>query len=155
MAHTADYWKAMIRRDIASFRANGGAVAGRRWPLLLLTTTGARSGQPRVTPLNFTVDADRYVAIASKGGSATHPAWYLNLVANPEVTIEVGAETFRALASTAQEPERTRLFDQQAALMAFFDSYRRRVTARQIPVVIFERVDRPERGGDGTTASGI
>ena len=82
----------------------------------------------------------RLVVIASKGGSRTHPAWYLNLVAHPEVTIEQGAETFQARASTAEEPERTRLFDQQAAKMSFFDTYRRRVTAREIPVVVFERV---------------
>jgi deazaflavin-dependent oxidoreductase (nitroreductase family) len=122
---------------IAEFRANAGRVS-RRYPVLLLTTIGGRTGQPRVTPLNFSVDGDRLVVIASKGGSATHPAWYRNLVANPEVTIELGAETFRARASTADEPERTRLFDQQARLMSFFDGYRRRVQARQIPVVIFE-----------------
>ena len=155
MAHTADYWKAMIRPDIASFRAHGGAAAGRRWPLLLLTTTGARTGLPRVTPLNFSVDGDRYVVIASKGGSATHPSWYLNLVANPEVTIEVGADVFRARASTAQEPERTRLFDQQAAQMAFFDSYRKRVKARQIPVVIFRRIAGQPDPPQATTSSGI
>ncbi len=155
MAHTADYWKAMIRPDIARFRANAGEVAGRRWPLLLLTTTGAKTGQPRVTPLNFSIDGDRYVVIASKGGSATHPSWYLNLVANPEVTIEVGTQTFRAHATTAQEPERTRLFDKQAAEMAFFDSYRKRVTAREIPVVIFERVVDPADLRDTTTGGGI
>jgi deazaflavin-dependent oxidoreductase (nitroreductase family) len=141
MGHTADYWIAMGEPDIASFRANGGVVKGRRWPLLLLTTTGRKSGEPRVTPLIFSVDGDRLVVIASKGGSATHPAWYLNLVANPLVTIEVGTDTFSAHASTIPEPERTRLFDQQAAQMAFFDSYRKRVTAREIPVVVFERLD--------------
>ena len=80
------------------------------------------------------------VVIASKGGSATHPAWYHNLAANPLVTIEVGTETFRARASTAVEPERTRLFDQQVALMPFFDGYRKVVTAREIPVVVFDRL---------------
>lgn len=154
MAHTADYWKAMIRPDIASFRANGGAVAGRRWPLLLLTTTGARSGLPRVTPLNFSQDGDRYVVIASKGGSPTHPSWYLNLVANPEVTIELGTQAFHARASTATEPERTRLFDQQAAEMTFFDSYRKRVTAREIPVVIFERTACQPDPPEATTGGG-
>jgi deazaflavin-dependent oxidoreductase (nitroreductase family) len=140
MSHSADYWIGMSAPDIARFRENGGVVKGRRWPLILLTTTGAKTGQPRVTPLNFSVDGDRIVVIASKGGSATHPAWYLNLVANPIVTIETGKETFRARASTAEEPERTRLFDQQAAQMAFFDSYRKRVKAREIPVVVFERL---------------
>lgn len=122
---------------IAEFRANAGRVS-RRYPVLLLTTIGARTGQPRVTPLNFSVDGDRLVVIASKGGSARHPSWYHNLVADPEVTIELGSERFRARASIAEEPERTRLFDRQARQMSFFDGYRRRVTARQIPVVVFE-----------------
>jgi len=138
--HTADYWQGMNDPVIASFRANGGRVAGRKWPVILLTTIGARSGMPRTTPLNFTVDDERIVVIASKGGSATHPSWYYNLLANPEVTIELGSETFRALAAPAEEPERTRLFDRQAALMPFFDSYRKRVTARSIPVVTFQRI---------------
>ena len=78
---------------------------------------------------------------SASGGAATHPAWYRNLVKNPIVTIEHGDETFRARARTAEEPERTRLFDQQAALMPFFDGYRRRVRAREIPVVVFDRID--------------
>jgi len=123
---------------IAEFRARGGHVS-RRYPVILLTTTGARTGQPHVTPLNFSVDGDRLVVIASKGGSSAHPDWYRNLLANPEVTIEYGAQTFRARARTAAEPERTRLFDAQAAQMPFFDGYRRRVKAREIPVVIFDR----------------
>jgi deazaflavin-dependent oxidoreductase (nitroreductase family) len=136
-------WQRMNDAVIEEFRANGGQVGGRfaGRPMLLLTTIGARSGQPRVTPLNYSTDGDRLVVIASKGGSPTHPDWYRNLVANPEVTIEVGTERFRARAMTAQEPERTRLFDQQAAIMPFFDGYRRQVTAREIPVVVFERVE--------------
>jgi deazaflavin-dependent oxidoreductase (nitroreductase family) len=139
--HTAEYWQQMNEPVIASFRANGGRVKGRKFPLILLTTIGARSGKPRITPLNFSTDGDRLVVIASKGGSATHPGWYLNLLAEPEVTIELGSETFRARAITADEPERTRLFDQQVAQMPFFESYRKRVKARQIPVVIFERIE--------------
>jgi deazaflavin-dependent oxidoreductase (nitroreductase family) len=138
--HTAEYWQQMNDPVIASFRANGGRVKGRKWPVILLTTIGGKSGQPRITPLNFSTDGDRLVVIASKGGSATHPSWYLNLLADPEVTIELGNETFRARAVPAEEPERTRLFDLQVAQMPFFDSYRKRVTARQIPVVVFERV---------------
>ncbi len=137
---SADDWRAMNEPVIAEFRAKRGVVS-RRHPVILVTTTGARSGRPHVTPLNFTVDGDRLVVIASKGGSARHPAWYVNLVANPIVTIEHGAETFPARARTAEEPERTRLFDRQAAAMPFFDGYRRRVKAREIPVVIFERLD--------------
>jgi deazaflavin-dependent oxidoreductase (nitroreductase family) len=125
---------------IASFRAKGGET-GRKHPVILLTTTGAKTGKPRITPLNFSEDNGRLVVIASKGGSSTHPAWFLNLRAHPEVTIEHGTETFRARANVAEEPERTRLFDAQAALMPFFDGYRKRVKAREIPVVVFERLD--------------
>ena len=135
-------WQEQNAPVIAEYRATGGTVTGRfaGRPLLLLTTTGARSGRPHTTPLNYSVDGDRLVVIASKGGSPAHPDWYRNLVAHPEVTIELGGETFRARATTAEEPERTRLFDQQAAQMPFFDSYRQRVTAREIPVVVFERL---------------
>ena len=140
MTHSADYWQAMNKSVIADFRANDGVVKRRRHPLILLTTTGAKSGRTHVTPLNFSRDVDRVVVIASKGGSATHPDWYRNIVANPEVQIEDGADTYLARATTAQEPERTRLYDQQAKEMSFFDSYRKRVKAREIPVVIFERI---------------
>jgi deazaflavin-dependent oxidoreductase (nitroreductase family) len=134
---TTAEWRAMNEPVIAEFRARGGRVS-RKFPVLLLTTIGAKSGQPRITPLNFSVDGDRLVVIASAGGASKHPAWYQNLVANPEVTIELGTETFEAHATTAEEPERTRLFDQQADAMSFFDGYRRRVRTRQIPVVVFE-----------------
>lgn len=85
------------------------------------------------------------MVIGSKGGSQVDPAWYRNLVANPVVTIEVGRpdgtiDTFEARARTAEEPERTRLFDAQVALMPFFDNYRKKVTDREIPVVVFERI---------------
>jgi deazaflavin-dependent oxidoreductase (nitroreductase family) len=137
---------------IAEFRANGGRVKQRRL-VLLLTTTGARSGQPRLTPLNYSPDGDRLVVIASKGGAPAHPAWYLNLLANPIVTIELGTETFRARATPAVEPERTRLYDQQVSLMPFFDGYRKSVHGRDIPVVVFERVDGPDVGGCGAVGS--
>jgi len=141
MTRTDSAWRRMNEPVIAEFRANGGVVRSRKWPVILLTTTGARTGQPHVTPLNFSVDGDRLVVIASKGGSSAHPDWYRNLLANPEVTIEHGAEKFRARARTAAEPERTRLFDAQAAQMPFFDGYRRRVSGREIPVVVFERLE--------------
>jgi deazaflavin-dependent oxidoreductase (nitroreductase family) len=141
MSRSAASWHELNERVIAEFRANGGVVASRKWPVILLTTTGAMTGRPHVTPLNFSQDGDRLVVIASKGGSPTHPDWYRNLVANPIVTIEHGPETFRARARVAREPERSRLFDRQAAQMTFFDGYRRRVKARQIPVVVFERAE--------------
>jgi len=136
-------WKEQNIAVIAEFRANGGVVGGRYAgrPMMLLTTTGAKSGEERITPLNYSADGTRIVVIASRGGAPTHPDWYRNLVANPKVTVEVGSDKYRARAYTAQEPERTRLFDQQAALMPFFDEYRKQVTAREIPVVVFERLD--------------
>lgn len=130
----------MNRSVIAQFRASGGRDPGRKNPVILLTTTGRRSGQPRITPLNFSLDGDRIIVIASAGGAASHPGWYLNLLAKPEVTIEHAGETFRARASTVAEPERTRLYDQQGTEMPFFNGYRRRVTTREIPVVAFERL---------------
>lgn len=140
---TAADWAAFNDPVVAEFRANGGRVKG-RGPLLLLTTTGATSGRPRMSPLNFSRDGDRLVVIGSKGGSPTHPAWYVNLLADPVVTIEVGGsgglEVFRARARTAEEPERTRLFDAQVAVMPFFDGYRKQVKDREIPVVVFERI---------------
>jgi deazaflavin-dependent oxidoreductase (nitroreductase family) len=143
MSRSAAEWHDMNAGVIREFRANGGTVRSRKWPVILLTTTGERTGRPHVTPLNFSEDGERLVVIASKGGSAGHPQWYRNLVANPEVTVEHGAETFSARATSAAEPERTRLYDQQAARMSFFDGYRRQVKARQIPVVILERIASP------------
>jgi deazaflavin-dependent oxidoreductase (nitroreductase family) len=134
-----DAWRRMNEPVIREFRATGGRTS-RKWPVLLLTTTGRRSGRPHVTPLNFSRDGERLVVIASKGGAATHPEWFLNLQANPDVVVEHGGETFPARASIVEEPERTRLYDQQAAVMRFFDGYRRRVKSRQIPVVVLERL---------------
>ena len=125
---------------IRAYRTSGGRDAGRRNPVILLTTTGRRTGKPLVTPLNFSLDGDRIVVIGSAGGSDKHPDWYLNLVANPIVTIEHDGEVFEASAATIEEPERTRLYDQQVSSMRFFDSYRQRVKTREIPVVAFTRL---------------
>jgi deazaflavin-dependent oxidoreductase (nitroreductase family) len=126
---------------IEEFRANDGKVtgvfAGR--PLLLLTTTGAKSGRPRVSPLVYTTDGDRIVTIASKGGAPTNPDWYHNLVANPVVTVELPGETFQARATVIEGEERQRLYDAQAALMPGFAEYQQKTT-RQIPVVVLDRI---------------
>ncbi len=123
---------------IEQFRANGGKVNGPN-QLILLTTTGAKSGQPRTTPVAYSTDGDRLVIVASKGGAPTNPDWYYNLLANPVVTVETGTETFQARASVVDEPERTRLYDQHAALMPGFAEYPKKTT-RQIPVVILTRI---------------
>jgi deazaflavin-dependent oxidoreductase (nitroreductase family) len=126
---------------IEEFRANGGKVGGmfEGAPMLLLTTVGAKSGQPRVAPLVYTTDGDRMVIIASKGGAPTHPDWFHNLRANPDVTLEVGTETFPARASIPEGDERQRLWDQMVAQMPGFADYQRG-TSREIPVVVLERI---------------
>jgi deazaflavin-dependent oxidoreductase (nitroreductase family) len=125
---------------IDEFRANGGQVSGMfaGRPMLLLTTTGAKSGQQRTTPLVHTRDGDRIVVIASKGGAPTNPAWYHNLVANPTVTVELGTEKFPAKATVVTGTERDRLFAAQAAMMPAFAEYETKTT-RKIPVVALER----------------
>jgi deazaflavin-dependent oxidoreductase (nitroreductase family) len=125
------------RKIIEEFRANGGKVGGyfEGKSLLLLHTKGAKSGQERINPVACIKDGDRYVVIASKGGAPTHPDWYFNLLANPQVTIEVGTEKFQARAAVAEEPERTRLYNKMVEMMPGFDDYRRKTT-RVIPVFI-------------------
>ena len=127
---------------IEEFRANAGKVGGNfaKMDLLLLHTTGAKSGQVHVTPLVYGRDDDDYVIIASKGGAPTHPDWYHNLVTNPQVTVEVGIEKFQAQASVVAEPKRTALYDQMASRYAFFDEYRRKA-GRVIPVIQLSRVE--------------
>jgi deazaflavin-dependent oxidoreductase (nitroreductase family) len=128
------------RKLIAEYRATGGQVGGQfaGRPLMLLTTTGAKSGEPRTVPLVYTTDGDRIVIIASKGGAPTHPDWYHNLRARPHVTVELGTEAFPAIATVTSGEERQRLFDAQAAVMPAFADYERN-TSREIPVVVLER----------------
>jgi deazaflavin-dependent oxidoreductase (nitroreductase family) len=127
---------AFNRRVIEEHRATGGRLsgpmAGRK--LMLLTTTGARTGQPRTAVLGYGVDGDRCVVLASNNGAAEHPAWYRNLVADPRVTVEVGGDRFEARARTASGEERTRL----AALIPWFES-QQALTSREIPIVALER----------------
>lgn len=123
---------------IDTFRANSGKVQGPN-QLILLTTTGAKSGQPRTTPIAYSTDGDRLVIAASKGGAPTNPDWYYNLLANPIVTVELGTEKFQALATVADEPERERLYARHAELMPGFADYLKK-TSRKIPVVLLERI---------------
>lgn len=125
---------------IEEFRANDGKVGGyfANMNLLLLHTTGAKSGLARINPLACMADGDRYVVIASKAGAPTHPDWYYNLAANPKVNVEIGTEQFPALASIAEEPERTNLYNIMAAKYRFFAEYQKN-TQRTIPVIILTR----------------
>ncbi len=129
------------KQIIEEFRANGGETSGvfKGRPLLLLTTTGANSGESRTTPLVYTKDGDKVVIIASMGGAPKHPAWYLNLTANPGVEVELGTEKFAAKASTAEGADRDRLYAAQAKMMPAFSEYEQK-TSRKIPVVLLERV---------------
>ncbi len=125
---------------IDEFRANGGVVGGpiAGASMVLLTTTGAKSGQPRTMPLVYFADGDRMLIVASKAGAPTNPDWYYNLVANPDVTLEIGTEKFPARATVVGEPERTQLFERIAASNPGFGEYQKKTT-RTIPVIALER----------------
>ncbi len=128
------------RQVIEEFRANGGKVGG-MWegrPLLLLTTTGAKSGQRRTSPVMYLRDGERLLVFASKGGAPTSPDWYHNLLAHPEVTVEVGNETYDAIATPITGEERDRLYARWAQMYPQFGEYQNKTT-RKIPVVALER----------------
>jgi len=127
---------------IEEFRANGGKVLSGPFvgaPLILLTTTGAKSGRPTTTPLVYTKDGDRIVIIASKAGAPKHPSWSHTLKAHPTPTIELGKEKFQARAVISTGAERERLFNAQAKAMPVFVGYQKNTT-RQIPVIVLERM---------------
>jgi len=133
----ANDWNTQI---IAEFRANGGKVGGQfdGAPVLLLTTTGAKSGKQRLTPMMYLADGERLMVFASKAGAPTNPDWYHNLIANPTVFLEVGTESFPATATPLQGAERDEMYARQAALYPGFAEYERQTT-RVIPVVALTR----------------
>lgn len=106
--------------------------------LLLLTTTGAKSGQPRTMPMMYIPDGDRLLVIASNAGAPAHPDWYHNLLAHPQVTVELGNETFPVTATVAQGAERQQLWDKVVGLYPFFAEHQAKVS-REIPVVVLRR----------------
>lgn len=132
--------KAYNRQLIEDFRANrgtpGGPFEGR--PLLLLTTTGAKTGAPHTAPVMYVPIDDRLLVIASNAGAPVHPDWYHNLVTHPEVTVEMGADTFDATAEVIEEPERELLWTQIVERYPFFADHQQKIT-RQIPVVDLKR----------------
>jgi F420H(2)-dependent quinone reductase len=121
------------------YRLTGGKVGGQlgKLPVLLLTTTGRKSGQPRTQPLAYTQAGDGYAVIASKGGAAQHPLWYLNLRANPVAEVTVGRETRKVRARDVQGQEREQFWRALADLYPGYDRYAQK-TSRQIPVVVLE-----------------
>lgn len=107
-------------------------------PTLLLTTTGRKSGEERLSPLIYGQDGDRYLVVASRGGAPQHPDWYRNLVAQPEVQVQVGADRFRAHARSATPEEKPALWQIMTRIWPAYNDYQGR-TSRDIPVVILER----------------
>lgn len=132
MSNTND-WNQKI---IEEFRANDGKVGGpfENMTLLLVHTTGAKSGKTRVNPVATMPDGDDYIIIASKGGASRNPDWYHNLIANPEVRVEIGTEEFPALAQVTEEPERSELYSRMAGMYPGFAEYAQN-TDRVIPVI--------------------
>ncbi|ATO17835.1 nitroreductase [Micromonospora sp. WMMA2032] len=120
-----------------------GGAEGHEWRpgvfTLLLTTRGRRSGDLRRTALIYGRDGDAYLVVASRGGSPRHPAWYLNLLADPEVTVQVGPDTFRARARTATPEEKPRMWRAMTSVWPAYDEYQTK-TDREIPVVVLERI---------------
>ncbi len=127
---------AFNRKLIEEFRANRGQLSGPMAgsQLMVLTTTGAKSGKERTTVIGYRKDGERFVAIASGNGAPSHPAWYLNLQARPIATVEVGPDKFKVRVRTARPEERERL----SRLVPYLEQ-QQRLTTREIPIVVFER----------------
>lgn len=128
------------RLHVRLYRLTGGRLVGRivKSPVLLLTTIGRRSGRRRTTPLLYVRDGEQLAIVASFGGHPTHPVWYLNLTANPEVRVQIGRERFAMTARTANGEERERLWRQFVEMYAGYARYKAR-TSREIPIVLLER----------------
>lgn len=136
---TAQKWATRLHTSL--YRATDGKVGGRMVgsPVLLLVTTGRKTGRERTTPLLYLEDGGRYVIVASNGGAATAPAWWLNLQANPEATVEVGGRKTRVRAREAEGEERARLWKMLVRMYGPYEGYKRK-TDREIPVILLEPV---------------
>ena len=136
-----DATKLFGAEHVRRYRETGGEV-GHIWKegstVLLLTTTGRKTGEPRTTPLIYAQDGDRYVIVASNGGDPEHPGWYENLSKDPNVELQVLDDVFAARARTAEGEERERLWRLANTVWKHYDEYQTR-TDRQIPVVVLER----------------
>jgi deazaflavin-dependent oxidoreductase (nitroreductase family) len=133
--------RAMSAVNTWIFRASGGRLGNRfrhGAPVLLLTTTGRKSGGALTLPLIYGRDGERVVIVASRGGAPDHPAWYKNLAAQPRVRVQIAAEKFAATARTAAGDERARLWRAMTKIWPAYDEYQAKTT-REIPVVVLER----------------
>lgn len=136
MADTDDFNTAIIKE----FRANAGKVGGpfEGAPMVLMTTVGAKSGQTRVNPVMYRTDGGRMYVFASKAGAPTNPDWYHNIVANPEMSVEVGTDSYDVTATEIKGAERDRIYADQANEYPGFAEYEAK-TDRVIPVVALDR----------------
>ncbi|MGH7761257.1 MAG: nitroreductase family deazaflavin-dependent oxidoreductase [Candidatus Dormibacteraceae bacterium] len=132
-----DFNRGLIQDLRANGKATSGPFEGR--DVLILTTQGAKSGDVRENPLVYTRDGDHIVIVASKGGAPTHPSWYHNLLKQPEVTVEMGKDKFKARAHVADGDAYERLYTQHADINPTFHDYRKKTT-RKIPVIVLERI---------------
>ena len=138
-------WKLGSGAHAGVYRATGGKLFGRmgKSPILLLNTVGRKSGKKRTSPLLYVMDGEDFVIIASKGGASAHPAWYLNLMANPEATVEIEDREVRVRAEEAHSEEKSRLWQKMVEMYPAYDAYQEK-TEREIPLLVLRPV---ERGG--------
>ena len=138
-------WKLGSGAHAGVYRATGGKLFGRmgKSPILLLNTVGRKSGKKRTSPLLYAMDGEDFVIIASKGGASAHPAWYLNLMANPEATVEIEDREVRVRAEEADSEEKSRLWQKMVEMYPAYDAYQEK-TEREIPLLILRPV---QRGG--------
>jgi deazaflavin-dependent oxidoreductase (nitroreductase family) len=138
-------WKLGSGAHAGVYRATGGKLFGRmgKSPILLLNTVGRRSGKKRTSPLFYVMDGEDFVIIASKGGASAHPAWYLNLMANTEATVEIGDREVQVEADEADPEDKTRLWQKMVEMYPAYDAYQEK-TEREIPLLVLRPV---ERGG--------
>jgi F420H(2)-dependent quinone reductase len=138
-------WKLGSGAHAGVYRATGGKLFGRmgKSPILLLNTVGRKSGKKRTSPLLYAMDGEDFVIIASKGGASAHPAWYLNLMANPEATVEIEDREVRVRAEEADSEEKSRLWQKMVEMYPAYEAYQEK-TEREIPLLVLRPV---ERGG--------
>jgi deazaflavin-dependent oxidoreductase (nitroreductase family) len=132
--------RGFLRAAVWVYRRSGGRIGGRMFgaPLLLLTTTGRKSGRAWTVPLMYQIDGDRWVIIASNGGSPRHPSWWLNLRSRPDASVQIGRETYLVTAAETTGEERERLWRRMADMYKGYDGYAKKTT-REIPVIVLQR----------------